>query len=58
MGLLQPNKTKGKCLEKLIKAKFKIDVIAVREPRSAQQFKDRMIWERLRYILLKRYDYQ
>ena len=41
---------------RLIKLKMKYDKLALREPRSAQQVLDRMIWERLRNILIKRYE--
>ena len=40
---------------RLIKLKMKYDKLALREPRSAQQVLDRMIWERLKKILVKRY---
>ena len=40
---------------RLIKLKMKYDKLALREPRSGQQVLDRMIWERLRNILIKRY---
>ena len=41
---------------RLIKLKIKYDKLALREPRSAQQVLHRMIWERLRKILIKRYE--
>ena len=41
---------------RLIKLKLKYDKLALREPRSAQQVLHRMIWERLRNILIKRYE--
>ena len=41
---------------RLIKLKMKYDKLALREPRSGQQVLDRMIWERLRNILIKRYE--
>ena len=41
---------------RLIKLKMKYDKLALREPRSGQQVPDRMIWERLRNILIKRYE--
>ena len=41
---------------RLIKLKMKYDKLALREPRSAQQVLHRMIWERLRNILIKRYE--
>ena len=40
---------------KIIKLKMKYDKLALREPSSGQQVLDRMIWERLRNILIKRY---
>ena len=40
---------------RLIKLKMKYDKLALREPRSGQQVLDRMIWERLKKILVKRY---
>ena len=40
---------------RLIKLKMKYDKLALREPRSGQQVLDRMMWERLRNILIKRY---
>ena len=40
---------------RLIKLKLKYDKLARREPMSGQQVLDRMIWERLRNILIKRY---
>ena len=41
---------------RLIKLKIKYDKLALREPVSGQQVLDRMIWERLRKILIKRYE--
>ena len=40
---------------RLIKLKLKYDKLARREPSSGQQVLDRMIWERLRNILIIRY---
>ena len=40
---------------KIIKLKMKYDKLARREPSSGQQVLDRMIWERLRNILIRRY---
>ena len=40
---------------RLIKLKLKYDKLALREPMSGQQVLDRMIWERLKRILVKRY---
>ena len=45
-----------KLKQKLIKCKEKVDKIALREPRSAKQVRDRITWERLRKILIVRYD--
>ncbi len=41
---------------RLIKLKIKYDKLALREPRSGQQVLDRIMWERLRKILIKRYE--
>ena len=43
-------------LRKLLKCKEKVDKIALREPRTARQVKARITWERLRKIMLIRYD--
>ena len=40
---------------RLIKLKMKYDKLARREPSSGQQVLNRMIWERLKKILVKRY---
>ncbi len=40
---------------RLIKLKMKYDKLALREPVSGQQVLNRMIWERLKKILVKRY---
>ena len=40
---------------RLIKLKMKYDKLALREPMSGQQVLDRMMWERLKKILVKRY---
>ena len=40
---------------RLIKLKLKYDKLALREPVSGQQVLNRMIWERLKRILVKRY---
>ena len=40
---------------RLIKLKMKYDKLALREPMSGQQVLNRMIWERLKKILVKRY---
>ena len=41
---------------KLIKCKIKLDKIALREPRTVKEIKVRMLWERVRMILTRRYD--
>ena len=41
---------------RLIKLKLKYDKLALREPRPGQQVLDRMMWERLKKILIKRYE--
>ena len=41
---------------RLIKLKLKYDKLARREPSSGQQVLNRMIWERLKKILVKRYE--
>ena len=46
-----------KLKQKLLKCKEKIDKVALREPRTGYQVRDRLIWERLRKILIVRYDY-
>ena len=40
---------------RLIKIKMKYDKLALREPVSGQQVLNRIIWERLKKILVKRY---
>ena len=40
---------------RLIKLKMKYDKLALREPMSGQQVLNRMIWERLKRIMIKRY---
>ena len=40
---------------RLIKLKMKYDKLALREPVSGQQVLNRMIWERLKRIMIKRY---
>lgn len=42
-------------LEKILKCKMKYDKLAMREPRSGRQVYDRIVWERLRKILIQRY---
>ena len=41
---------------KLIRCKIKLDKIALREPRTVEQVKVRVLWERVRIILMRRYD--
>jgi len=41
---------------KLIKCKMELDGIALREPRTVREIKVRLLWERVRMILFKRYD--
>ena len=41
---------------KLIKCKMKLEKNALREPRTVEQVKVRMLWERVRIILIRRYD--
>jgi hypothetical protein len=41
---------------KLIKCKMELDKIALREPRTAHNYKIRILWERVRIILIRRYD--
>ena len=41
---------------KLIKCKMELDKIALREPRTVREIKVRMLWERVRMILTRRYD--
>ena len=43
-------------LEKILRCKLKYDKLALREPRNGQQVYDRIVWERLRKILIQRYD--
>ncbi len=42
-------------LENLAKTNIKYDKLALREPRTGQQVYDRIVWERLRKILIQRY---
>jgi|TARA_E500000178_G_scaffold351239_1_gene411903 hypothetical protein len=41
---------------KLIKCKMKLDKIAVREPRTGKELIARDLWERVRKILVRRYE--
>ena len=45
-----------KLKQKLLECKEKIDKVALREPRTGYQVRDRLIWERLRRILIIRYE--
>ena len=41
---------------KLIKCKMELDKIALREPRTVREIRVRLLWERVRMILFRRYD--
>ena len=41
---------------RLIKLKMELDKVALRTPTTIQELLDRKRWERVRQILLKRYD--
>ena len=41
---------------KLIKCKMQLDKIALREPRTGKDLLMRNLWERVRIILIRRYD--
>ncbi len=41
---------------KLIKCKMELDKIALREPRTVKEIRVRLLWERVRLILTRRYD--
>ena len=41
---------------KLIKCKMELDKIALREPRTVRETKVRLLWDRVRLILTRRYD--
>ena len=41
---------------RLIKLKMELDKVALRTPTTVQELLDRKRWERVRQILLKRYD--
>ena len=47
-----------KLKQKLLKCKEKADKKALREPRTGRDVMERLAWERLRKILIVRYDYQ
>ena len=40
---------------KLIKCKMDLDEIALREPRTGREIRVRMLWDRVRLILTRRY---
>ena len=44
------------CEAKLIKCKMELDKTALREPRTVREIKVRMLWERVKLILFRRYD--
>jgi hypothetical protein len=41
---------------RLIKIKIELDKVALRSPSTVQELLDRKRWERVRKILMKRYD--
>ena len=41
---------------KLIKCKMELDKIALREPRTVRETKVRLLWDKVRLILTRRYD--
>ena len=43
--------------KKLLKIKKRLDVKALREPKTRPQWRDRINWDRVRTILNKRYDH-
>ena len=43
---------------RLIKEKMRLDLITLRSPTTAQELLDRKRWERVRKILIQRYDRQ
>ena len=40
---------------KLIKCKMELDEIALREPRTVREIRVRLLWDRVRLILTRRY---
>ena len=40
----------------LLKIKKRLDVKALREPKTRPQWRDRINWDRVRTILIRRYD--
>ncbi len=53
---MSKGKVKMNLEAKLIKCKMELDKIALREPRTVKEIKVRMLWERVRMILTRRYD--
>ena len=43
--------------KKLLKIKKRLDKVALRDPKTTQQKVDRSIWERVTFILTRRYDW-
>ena len=46
----------SKLQKKLLKIKNRLDSKALRDPKTLPQKRDRLNWERVRIILMKRYD--
>ena len=46
---------KTKCYRKILKLKKKLDKKALRFPKTNAQLRDRVNWERVRSILVRRY---
>ena len=47
---------KSKILKNLLKIKKRLDKKALREPKTRPQWRDRINWDRVNYILYKRYE--
>ena len=47
---------KTKCYRKILKLKKKLDRKALRFPKTNPQWRDRVNWDRVRSILVRRYD--
>ena len=47
---------KTKCYKKILKLKKKLDRKALRFPKTNPQWRDRVNWDRVRSILVRRYD--
>lgn len=45
------------CFKKLIKLKNKLSRSALREPRKPKEILTRQLWERVKYILNRRYNH-